>query len=274
MQFFLVKSFLLGLVTGSFLNVIINRLHIKEDIIKKRSYCPHCKKVLKWYELIPIVSFIVQKRRCRGCGDKISWQYPIVEIVTALLFLQVSSSIGYSFVWETMFLWIILSGLIVIFVYDLKHFIIPDVVLVPLILLTSLAILFDVWTFGNWELFGNWKLVIGNSLQLSSLASALLVGLLASLPFFVINMISSGRAMGFGDVKLAFFMGLLLGLYNALVALFLSFLAGGVVGVLLILTKRKKLKSQVPFGPFLVLGTYVALFWGQSIIDWYLSLFL
>src|SRR3990167_8002644 len=134
MQFFLVKGFLLGLVTGSFLNVIINRLYIKEDIIKKRSYCPHCKKVLKWYELIPIVSFILQKRRCRGCGDKISWQYPVVEIVTALLFLQVSSNIGYSFVWETMFLWVILSGLIVIFVYDLKYFIIPDVVLVPLIL--------------------------------------------------------------------------------------------------------------------------------------------
>src|SRR3990167_777153 len=195
MQFFLVKGFLLGLVTGSFLNVIINRLYIKEDIIKKRSYCPHCKKVLKWYELIPIVSFIIQKGRCRGCGDKISWQYPIVEIVTALLFLQatsfnpptggqVSNNMGYQFIWETLFLWIIVSGLIIIFVYDLKHFIISDLVLVPMVVVVLIFRFLDFWSVGNSNLFKNWfagwGIEIGN---LQTVLASMAVALLIALPF-------------------------------------------------------------------------------------------
>ncbi|OGZ57889.1 MAG: hypothetical protein A3F94_01530 [Candidatus Spechtbacteria bacterium RIFCSPLOWO2_12_FULL_38_22] len=275
MHLFLVKGFLLGLITGSFLNVVINRLYAKEDIVKKRSYCPHCKKVLKWYELIPIVSFIVQKRRCRGCGDKISWQYPIVEIVTALLFLQASNNVGYQFIWETLFLWSILSGLIVIFVYDLKHFIIPDLVLVPIVVLVLIFRFLDFWSLGSSNLFKNWfagwGIGIGNP---QTVLASIAVALLVALPFAALHFLSRGTWMGFGDVKLAFFMGLLLGLHNALVALFVAFVAGGIMGVILILTKGKKLKSQIPFGPFLVLGTYVALFWGQGIIDWYFSLLL
>src|SRR3989338_7670904 len=251
-MFYIVAVF--GLIIGSFLNVVINRLYTKEDIIKKRSHCPECGAILKWYELIPVVSFIIQRGKCRKCNEKISWQYPFVEIATALIFLQVFnyqlsiinqlSTFNYQFLIGLAFLFVVAGGLIIIFVYDLKHFIIPDIVLAPLVLLTSLAILFDVWTFGNWEPFGNWKLITENSTLLSSLTSALLVGLLASLPFFVLNMVSGGRAMGFGDVKLAFFLGLFLDFQTVGLAIFLAFILGGIVGGGLIIFKKKKLKSR------------------------------
>ena len=278
-MFYIVAVF--GLIIGSCLNVVINRLYTKEDIIKKRSHCPECGAILKWYELIPVVSFIIQRGKCRKCNEKISWQYPFVEIATALIFLQVFnyqlsiinqlSTFNYQFLIGLAFLFVVAGGLIIIFVYDLKHFIIPDIVLAPLVLLTSLAILFDVWTFGNWEPFGNWKLITENSTLLSSLTSALLVGLLASLPFFVLNMVSGGRAMGFGDVKLAFFLGLFLDFQTVGLAIFLAFILGGIVGGGLIIFKKKKVKSRVPVGPFLVLGTYIALFWGHELVDWYLD---
>ena len=125
--------FLLGLIIGSFLNSIVYRLEKKESIVIKRSYCPFCKKVLSWFELIPLMSFIFQKGRCRNCNKKISYQYPLVELATGILFLlifnfsaQGGSAAGWQFLISTVFLIFVVSCLIVIFIYDLKHYIIPN----------------------------------------------------------------------------------------------------------------------------------------------------
>lgn len=268
---------LFGLVVGSFLNAVIYRLNTKKSPLRGRSVCPKCGKALEWYELIPILSFLIQKRRCRGCRQKISWHYPIVEITTSVLFLliflmsntkvQMPNEIQMSNVFELLFLWFVASGLIVIFVYDLKHYIIPDKILAPLAGLTALAILFGIW---NLEFIWHLDFVIWN---LGALLNAALVGLLTSTFFFALYFFSKGRALGFGDVKLAFFMGLFLGPQNTAVAVFMAFVLGAIIGIGLIVAGKKRLKSKVPFGPFLITGTFIALFWGTELANWYFGLF-
>ena len=260
--FLFFSVFLFGLATGSFLNCIIYRLHTGESFFSGRSYCPHCQHILSWQDLIPVFSFLILKGKCRYCSQKISWQYPLVELSTALLFvlifnLQSISTLSQSI--TTLYLFIISSFLIVIFVYDLKHYIIPDKVIYSAIGIVFLYQLFRIWNFGNWDLF-----------RISNLG----FGILPSLFLLAIILLSGGKWMGLGDFKLAFFMGLFLGFPNILVALFLAFFIGAIIGLGLIALGKKTLKSEIPFGPFLVTGTFIALFWGRVIIDWYLSLFL
>jgi len=259
--------FLFGLVVGSFLNCVIYRLALPNFSLKNlrgRSFCPHCKHTLSWQDLIPLLSFIILKRKCRYCRQKISFQYPLVEIATGLLFLQVLNfsasggpAEGWQFLLSTFYFLIVACFLIVIFVYDLKHFIIPDKIVYPAIIITLIFNL-QFTIFNEFSIF--------NYSILSALGAAAF--------FLAIIIVSKGRWMGLGDVKLAFFMGLLLGFPNILVALFFAFLIGAIIGIGLILAKRKTLKSEVPFGPFLVTGTFIAMFWGQAIIFWYLRLFI
>lgn len=266
--------FLFGLSVGSFLNCVIYRLQTGQSFLRGRSYCPHCKHILNWQDLIPVFSFIILEGKCRYCKKPISWQYPLVELATGLVFvlifnfqLQPYGESLTSFdpaIFNTCSLFLVSCFLIVIFVYDLKHFIIPDKVIYPAIVIAFLYRLFEVLKFGHWDLIGNWKLEIGNFLG---------AALGASIFFLIIVLISRGKWLGLGDVKLAFLMGLFLGFPDILVALFFAFLIGAIIGVGLILAKRKTLKSEVPFGPFLVTGTFIALFWGPIIIDWYLNLF-
>ena len=213
---FSVFIFLLGLAVGSFLNVVICRLENKEPIIFGRSHCPKCGAVLKWFDLIPLLSFLLQRGRCRYCHKKISFQYPMVEIFTGAIFLLI---FNFQF---SIFNLLIACFLIIIFVYDLKHYIIPDKVIFPAILL---ALVF------NW--------------------SNILSAVLASGFFLSLVLVSKGKWLGLGDVKLAALMGLILGWPNILLALFLSFLSGAIVGLGLIALGRKSIKSQIPFGPFL-----------------------
>ena len=250
--------FLTGLVVGSFLNCVIYRLNTKESFLFSRSHCPKCHHILKWYDLIPILSFIIVKGKCRYCKKKISWQYPLVEIFTGLIFLLLVTC-HLSLV--TLIYYIVVSSLlIVIFVYDLKHYIIPDKIIYPVIVI---VFLYRILSFGHWSLgFGIFE----------GLKMPLIVGFSAGGFFFLIWLISRGRWMGFGDVKLGFFMGLFLSWPNILVALFSAFFIGAIIGIGLIIAGKKTLKSQVPFGPFLVTGTFIALFWGQNLINWYLSL--
>jgi leader peptidase (prepilin peptidase)/N-methyltransferase len=259
-----IAVFIFGLIVGSFLNCVIYRLELKEfkkekkSFLKGRSFCPNCKHVLAWDDLIPVVSFFLLHRRCRYCKKKISWQYPVVEISTALIFLLI---FNFQFsILSICFLFLISCFLIIIFVYDLKHFIIPD----KLIFLAIGTVLI----FRIWDLIENWSLKIEN---LRTLENALIAALISFLFFFIIFALSRGRWMGFGDVKLALFMGLFLGWPSILAALFFSFFIGAIMGVILIISKRKGLKSEVPFGPFLILGTYIALFWGEKIVNWYLK---
>jgi len=145
-------------------------------------------------------------------------------------------------------------SMIVIFVYDLKHYLIPDNVLFPAIIITFMYRLFSGVFIGNWEL---------------EIGHFLLAALIASGFFLSIFLISRGKWMGFGDVKLAILLGLVLGFPNILVALFLSFFFGAIIGIILMSLKKKGLKSEVPFGPFLIAGTIIALFWGSQIVSWY-----
>ena len=233
---------------GSFLNAVIYRLDSGESIVKSRSHCPKCGHVLAWYELVPIFSFVIQGGKCRECKGSISWQYPMVELATAILFILV---LYYNL--PLLYTLTISSLLIVIFVYDLKHYIIPDKIIYPAILVSGIF----VWQHTTYNIQYTIYAAIGASVFFAAM-------------FFA----SRGKWMGFGDVKLAFFMGLFLGWPDILVGLFAAFMLGGIIGMGLIAYGKKTMKSQVPFGPFLVTGTFIAMFLGDKITEWYLSLFI
>jgi len=259
--------FLMGLVVGSFLNCVIYRLDAKESFLRGRSFCPRCRHKLSWMDLVPVFSFLALRGKCHYCHQKISWQYPLVEIATGSLFVLIMNQqlviSGQSFLaLRSCFLLLISCFLIIIFVYDLKHFIIPDKVIYP-----AIAIAFI------YRLLETSKFSLG-SFDFTSLLYAFSSAILASSFFLLIFLISRGNWLGFGDVKLVFFLGLFLNWPNILVALFSSFLIGAVIGTGLIALRRKTLKSEVPFAPFLVIGTFVALFLGNSIFNWYVSLIL
>jgi prepilin signal peptidase PulO-like enzyme (type II secretory pathway) len=244
--FFNLFIFLLGLAVGSFLNCIIYRLEKNESFLKGRSYCPNCHHTLAWQDLIPIFSFLILRGKCRYCGKKISLQYPLVELSTGILFVLIFNVAAFDL--RTIYYLIISCFLVIIFIYDLKHYIIPDKVIYPAIALTSIF---------------NFKFLIFKYSILSAFGSAAF--------FLLIFSISRGKWLGFGDVKLGFLMGLFLGFPKILVGLFFAYLIGAIIGIGLVLAKKKTLKSEVPFGPFLVTGTFVALFFGNIIIDWYLN---
>lgn len=243
--------FIFGLFIGSFLNCVIYRIESKKSFLKGRSFCPHCKHTLSWLDLIPVFSYLFLGGKCRYCKKKISVQYPLVELLTATLFVAILNyELG---IMNYEFLFLILNSLflILIFVYDLKHFIIPDRILFPAILV-ALGYIFIF----NYELLSN----------------HILSAIAASGFFGAIVLVSRGKWMGMGDVKLAILIGLLLGFPKVLVSLFFAFLIGAIIGVGLIFLKKKTLKSEVPFGPFLILGIYIALFFGDQIIKWYLNI--
>ncbi|MBL7156296.1 MAG: prepilin peptidase [Candidatus Pacebacteria bacterium] len=260
--------FILGTCIGSLLNCIIYRLEQGKGFVSGRSYCPQCKHQLMWKDLIPILSFLILKGKCRYCEKKISLQYPVVELAIGLLFLLIfiisfgGPAVGWQFfqtILNFIFLSTITSFLAIIFIYDLKHYLISDKIVYSAIGITFLYQLFKVFSFGN--------------LDFRILINPIISGILASAFFLAIVLISHGKWMGLGDVKLAFLMGLLLGFPNIIIAMFLSFFIGAIIGIGLIAFKKKNFKSEVPFGPFLVFGTFLAMFWGEQIINWYLNLF-
>lgn len=229
-------------MAGSFLNCVIYRLEAGESFLRGRSYCPHCRHQLGFFDLVPILSFVLLRGKCRYCGKKISLQYPLVELTTACLFALFFWHFGFGL--HLIFGFLISGFLVVIFVYDLKHCLIPDSVVYPAI---AIAVIFNF-----------------------SIYSAL--GLAAF--FLAIVLISRETWMGMGDVKLGFLMGLLLGWPNTFVALFLAVFLGAIIGMGLIALGKKKMKSEVPFGPFLIIGTFAALFWADELINWYLNFFI
>jgi len=254
--------FLFGLAVGSFLNCLIYRLKEGESFLKGRSYCPYCKHILSWQDLIPVLSFLILRGKCKYCQKSISLQYPLVELITGTLFISIFNSQN---LLVTGYLLLVTCFLIVIFVYDLKHYIIPDKVIYPVIGIVFLYRLFEIFGF-----------ILDSGFKTSyfkTLTNPFFSALLASIFFLAIVLVSQGKWMGVGDIKLAFFMGLFLGWPNILVALFLAFLIGAIIGVGLMISGKRTLKSEIPFGPFLVTGTFLALFWGSSITNWYLSLF-
>jgi prepilin signal peptidase PulO-like enzyme (type II secretory pathway) len=247
----------IGLVVGSFLNVVILRLHAGRDFVKGRSACPGCGHELGTLELIPVVSWVGLRGRCKHCRKPISIQYPLVELLTAIVFAlaYLHTSITSYGDLAVFVLWLyILGSLIVLAVYDLKWYLLPDKVLLPLIVPAT-------------------AIIIASSLQSRSLHvlwGPLAAALLFGGAFYAVAALSRGKWMGGGDIKLAFVMGLLLGLQKTALAMMIAFDTAAVVGLVLIALRRKKRSDMIPFGPFLILGTVVSHLYGATIITWYL----
>jgi leader peptidase (prepilin peptidase) / N-methyltransferase len=247
--------FIIGLCIGSFLGVLVDRLP-KNKTIGGRSRCEFCKKNLKWSDLIPLLSFFALKGKCRYCHKKLSIFYPVIELITGIAFVLtyiVLLSFKLSIInFQLIYYLLIVSCLIVVFFSDLRYGIIPDKILIAS----------GVFIFGY--------LILANRLLLvDNLAS----GVIAFLFFLFLFLFTKGKGMGFGDVKFAFIMGLMLGVPDIIVALYIAFLTGAAVSIILILWKGKHvLKRTIPFGPFLALATFTSLFWGNIIWQKILSL--
>ncbi len=257
--------FILGLCFGSFLNVVIYRLPKGESLLNPPSHCPQCEEPIKWYDNIPVLSFIFLKGKCRHCGKKISLRYPAVEILTAFIF-----SGSYYFTNETFSLsfflsLFFLSILLVLAFIDLDTFLIPDRILLP-------SIFFSLGFWLSGFLFPRFKtLPLLPGLPLSALLAAFLAFLFLYFLAYISPFLFGKEGMGGGDIKLSFFLGLYLG-YYVFVALFFAFLIGSLVGLGWVYLKGKDKKEEVPFGPFLALGGALALFFGQPAVSWYLKM--
>ena len=269
---FILIFFIFGLIIGSFLNVLVYRIHTAEELFWDRSKCPHCKKQIRWFDNIPLISFVILKFRCRDCQKRISWQYPTVEALTGFVF----ALIGWKFFnladtssWSlTAFYLFIISSLIIILVYDFLYLEIPGSVLWVSIFI---AIVFGLYTDGN-----NFLNLENNAVNLldTKIYPGVLASTIAFVFFFSLSFFSKEKWMGMGDAYLVILLGLILGWPEILLALFLSFFAGSFYGIIMLINKKKKMKSQVPFAPFLVLGTLATLFFYEPITNWYFSLFL
>jgi leader peptidase (prepilin peptidase)/N-methyltransferase len=240
---------MLGLVVGSFLNVVVGRLPAHRSLWGPRSACPGCDAVIAWHDNIPILSFVALRGRCRACGMKIAWRYPLIEALTAGLFLLAYALLGLSSALVPALL--LLAALVAVTFIDLEHQIIPDVITLPGIVTGVLA-----------------NLATGAVPWLDAVLGAVLAGGL----FFVIIM-ASGGGMGGGDMKLGAMLGAFLGWQLTLVALFLAVVAGGGAAVGILVAKRKGRKDPIPFGPFLAVGGAAALLWGRRLLTWYFDVF-
>ena len=238
---------LFGLAIGSFLNVVIVRVPEGRSLWHPRSACPGCGAQLAWHDNIPVLSFLWLRGRCRKCGMRISRRYPIVEGVTAATLAAAYLAFGPT--GDFIVAAVLLATLVVVTAIDLQHQLIPDVITLPGILVGLVA-----------------NLAIGHVSWLDSVIGIVVGGGL----FLVIILVSRG-GMGGGDMKLGAMLGAFLGWKALLLALFAAIVLGGVVGVAVLVSGLRGRKDPIPFGPFLAAGGAMALFWGERIIDWWLS---
>jgi prepilin signal peptidase PulO-like enzyme (type II secretory pathway) len=265
---------LVGLLIGSAINAMVWRLYVGRSWVRGRSECPDCGHKLAAKDLVPVVSWLWLRGRCRYCGQRIHWQYPVVEALTAGLFglsawalvpVGAVTGAGMNAVAVVQFgFWLVLlTMLVVLAVYDLRWLLLPDKVMVPLMVV---ALVYAVTMAGlhAWVLHdpGAWRMLLG----------PLVAAVGAGGAFYALVALSKGRAMGGGDIKLAFAMGLMLGLQGTAAAMLLAFNVAAIVGVVLIATKKRGRRDQIPFGPFLVGGTVVAFLWGRMLVEWYLRI--
>lgn len=261
--------FVTGLVWGSFLNVVIFRMSHGSSPLSGRSICPKCKHKLAWFYNIPLLSFLWLRGRCAYCHKKISIRYPLIEALTGVMFVW-WFLVGFNFFklvgspWSFIqpVFWLAVGMVFLsIFMTDLLYTVIPFSLN---LLLFSLALFYRVGLTG----FG--------IMQTEDFFRALLSGLGLCLLFLFIQLltwaIKKVDGFGLGDIYLAPSLGLLLGWPKILPAVFLSFVFGAIVGTALLLLKKKKLGQYLPFGPFLILGTVIALVWGGDIWSWYIGL--
>lgn len=242
--------FIFGLIIGSFIGAYTYRWPRGISINKGRSMCPKCKKKINWYDNIPLLSYLLLAGKCRNCKKKISIRYPLIEFSTTLLFVAVYTFKGATLqglplqgVWVLPYLLAVTAALIIIFVIDLEHKLIPDEATFFIFTMSSLALLFS--TDDNfYRIF--------------------FCAFLASFFFLFLNFITKGRGMGLGDVKLVLALGLVFTDWKILIVwLFLSFIIGAIVGVFLIAIGKAKWGRQIAFGPFIIASFFITLFWGK-----------
>ena len=249
----MILVFLYGLIFGSFFNVCIYRIPRGESINFPPSHCTNCNNKIKWYDLFPIISYIVLKGKCRYCGEKISLRYPLIELITGILFAALYVKYGYSF--SLLQYCILVSLLIVIGMIDYDT---TDVYFAISLTGVILGVLFII---ANYFFFNH---SINISLQYF-LGGALGGGIIA-----VIILLTHG--MGWGDAEICLVCGLFLGLKLTIVMMFFSFVFGGIIGIALLLLKKKGRKDYIPFGPFIAIGGVFTTLFGNLIINWYISL--
>jgi len=221
-----------------------------------RSYCPKCGRQIAWYDNIPVLSFVMLRGKCRRCGKEISWQYPAVELMAGLLFVVVfiinfQTIFNFQFSIKILRDWFIVAVMMVIFIYDLRWYLILDIVTLP----ACLIVLFFNLFLG----FSLWNLLIS--------------GIIGGSFFLIQFVISKGKWIGGGDIRLGLLIGLSLGWPDVLVAIIISYFIGSIIGIGLILAGKKKWGSEVPLGVFLAVGTIITLFWQEQILNWYLNIF-
>lgn len=243
------SSLVFGLILGSFLNVVIYRLPRRESLVRPGSHCPQCGADIRWYDNIPVVSWLVLRGRCRSCAVRISSRYPLVEAITGVAFALAMWRFGVT--WSLLVAWAFIAAMIAIAFIDFDHMIIPDKIVLPgavIGLAASIALQPARW----------WIYLVAA------------VG--AAFFFLLLAVLWPGGGMGFGDVKMALFMGAVLGT-NVLVALFAAFLFGSIVGVYLVTIRKQSRKTRVPFGPYLALGAILAILLGEIILRNYQKLY-
>lgn len=273
MEIFLgIMVFVLGLCLGSFVNMLVYRTAIKYNLSKfptnkkkeinkfqisnfnkKRSFCDFCGRQLRWYENVPVLSWFLQRGKTRCCKKKLPLAYPITEILMGILFLINFEISRFHFVSLEMTMAYLISFIIIVFLifsaaFDLKYMILPDFSTGILVVCGIIMIIIEGRHIG---------------LPVQNIG----IGLLVSAFFLFLHWITKGKGMGMGDVKFVFFMGLLLGWQRTIVALYTAFIVGAIVGIFLMAIKKIKRKTEIPFGPFLILGTFVGWWWGMEI--WY-----
>lgn len=236
--------FLFGLILGSFISALSYRYPKNISIVKGRSFCPNCKKGIRWFDNFPLLSYFLLGGKCRDCKKPISVRYPLIEFFTAIGFFSIFLRFYPNYLAISYYL-LIFCVLVLIFVIDLEHRFIPDDFVFLGILITIVYLL-----------------AIGSN----SLFPDILAGFISALLLMSVHLFTRGRGMGLGDVKFAVLGGMLAGIGLFLIWLFVSFLTGGIVGIILILGKKAGLKSKIAFGPFLVIGLVVTILYGQVLL--------
>lgn len=248
----IILVFILGLIVGSFSNVCIYRIPRNESIIYPASHCPNCRNGILAKDNIPLLSYILLKGRCRNCGSRISIKYPVVEFLTGLVYVVIYQIYGVSV--QSLIYIILSSALIIIAFIDLGEQVVPEVISLPGIVV-GLILSFFVHhiSFVNSAL----GIVLGGGI-------ILVIRLAGSLIF-------KKESMGIGDIELTAMIGAFLGWRYITISLFLGFFLGALTGIFLILSKIKSREDAVPFGPFIILGSFISLLWGEKILSWYVG---
>ena len=270
---YLILFFIFGAAIGSFLGVVVDRLNSKEPIWKGRSHCDHCRHNLHALDLIPILSYFFLNKKCRYCHKKLSWFYPLIEFCTGIAFMAAGYAVLQQFEYlvgqlpylELFYYFALISALIAIFFTDLRYGIIPfKIVVFALVVTIVWYVLLAVLPVISYQQTNGLAPGIAN-IALSAIGAGCF--------FFLLFAVTKGRGMGFGDVVYAFLMGFTLGFPRVILGLYIAFVSGAIISLILVSLRKKKMKGgTIPFGPFLVFGTIVSLLWGEALIQYVLRL--